>query len=81
MIWFIAFLIVALPSLAAPPPGTDLDGALHAWFEHQHSIIGTWCCNVAGGHILAASDWRTSGGVQIQRAMLLFGGHGSEMRS
>jgi hypothetical protein len=62
MIWFIAFLIVALPSLAAPPPGTDLDGALHAWFEHQHSIIGTWCCNVADGHILAASDWRTSGG-------------------
>ncbi len=62
MLWFTASLLFALPCIAAPPPGADLDGPLHAWFEHQHSITGAWCCKVADGHILAESEWRASGG-------------------
>jgi hypothetical protein len=58
----IAFLLIAVPSLAAPPPETDPNGSLHAWFEHQHSVTGAWCCNVADGHVLAESQWRISGG-------------------
>jgi hypothetical protein len=54
----IAFLLIAAPSLAAPPPEADLNGPLHAWFEHQHSVTGDWCCSLADGHILADSDWR-----------------------
>jgi hypothetical protein len=55
--WFIAFLLLAGPCLAAPPPDADLDGAIHGWFEHQHSVTGAWCCKLADGHILAESDW------------------------
>jgi hypothetical protein len=62
VVWFIVLLLFALPCFAAPPPGADLDGPLHAWFEHQHSITGAWCCKVADGHILAESDWRAAGG-------------------
>jgi hypothetical protein len=62
VLWFIALLLFALPCLAAPPPDADPDGPLHAWFEHQHSIAGSWCCKVADGHILAESDWRASSG-------------------
>jgi len=61
MILIIASLLIALPCLAASPPDTDLNGSLHAWFEHQHSVAGAWCCNVADGHILVESDWRTTG--------------------
>src|SRR3984957_21257767 len=62
VLWFIALLLFALPCIAAPPPGADLDGPLHTWFEHQHSITGAWCCKVADGHILADSDWRAADG-------------------
>lgn len=58
--WFIAFLLLAGPCLAAPPPDADLDGAIHGWFEHQHSVTGAWCCKLADGHILAEPDWRAS---------------------
>jgi hypothetical protein len=34
------FLLTALPCIAAPPADADLDGCLHAWFEHQHSVTG-----------------------------------------
>jgi hypothetical protein len=60
IICFAILLVIARPCAAAPPPGTDPSGKLHQWFEHQHSIIGAWCCNVADGHILAQSEWRTS---------------------
>jgi hypothetical protein len=62
LFWLIAFLLRAGRCLAASPPGADLDGAIHDWFEHQHSVTGAWCCKVADGHILAESDWRTSSG-------------------
>src|ERR1700742_5103664 len=55
-------IVVARQTPAAPPPDIDLNSPVHAWFEHQHSVIGNWCCNVADGHILSASDWRISGG-------------------
>src|SRR6185437_5083490 len=55
-------LLVARQIPAAAPPDVDLNSPLHAWFERQHSVIGSWCCSVADGHILNASDWRTSGG-------------------
>jgi hypothetical protein len=55
-----AFLIVVSPCVAAPPAGVDANGPLHVWFEHQHSIIGSWCCNLADGHILPGADWRSS---------------------
>lgn len=62
MIWFIAFLLITLPCFAAPPSDAGPDGSLHVWFEHQHSITGAWCCNLADGHVIAESDWRTSDG-------------------
>jgi hypothetical protein len=72
--WLVVFLLFALQCSAAPPPGADLDGPLHTWFEHQHSVTGAWCCKVADGHILAGSDWRSSGGhyeVWINRKWLM----------
>jgi hypothetical protein len=60
LIVLLAPLFVARQTLAAPPPGTDLNSPIHTWFEHQHSIIGNWCCKVADGHILSASEWRRS---------------------
>jgi hypothetical protein len=55
------FLLGMAVGWAAPPPGTDLDGALHEWFETQHSVDGAWCCDVADGFILAGDDWRQVG--------------------
>lgn len=54
-------LVVARQTPAAPPPGVDLNSSIHIWFEHQHSVSGSWCCDVADGHILGASEWRVSG--------------------
>jgi hypothetical protein len=60
-------IFAATVAHAAPPPGTDLDGPLHAWFEHQFSVSGGWCCNIADGHILSDDDWRIVGtGYQIR---------------
>jgi len=53
---------LATPGFAAPPPSTDLNSPMHAWFERQHSVAGQWCCDIADGHILSESDWRASGG-------------------
>lgn len=60
-ILFIAYLHIATSCLGAPPPDVYLDVPLHRWFEHQHSLTGDWCCNVADGHILAETEWRASG--------------------
>jgi hypothetical protein len=71
MILLIAFLLIVAPSLAAPPPDADLNGPLHTWFEHQHSVTGDWCCSLADGHLLAETEWRASSGryeVWINRA-------------
>jgi len=61
VIFVIVLLFIAAPCFAAPPPDAKADGHLHSWFEHQHSLTGDWCCNVADGHILAATEWRSSG--------------------
>jgi hypothetical protein len=58
----IAFSLVAWSGFAAPPSDVDIDSPLHDWFEHQHSVTGAWCCNVADGHVLGESDWRVAGG-------------------
>src|SRR5690348_12379793 len=66
-----AAILVVPQCLSAPPPEADLNGPLHGWFEHQHSIIGNWCCKLADGYILNDADWRTAGGnyeVRIGRA-------------
>lgn len=39
----------------------------HYWFEHQYSVHGEWCCNVADGHILEDEDWRAVGGEYTAR--------------
>jgi hypothetical protein len=39
----------------------DPNSPTHAWFEHQRSVNGGWCCSTADGHVLAASDWRIVG--------------------
>lgn len=53
--------VMALPAVAAPPPGTDLSSSNHAWFERQHSVRGSLCCAESDGHVLPSDDWRTTG--------------------
>lgn len=51
---------------AEPPPGTDLDGPLHAWFERQHNVNGGWCCDLGDGEILPDDAWRiTTNGYEV----------------
>ena len=57
----VVFLPVVARCFAVPPPDVGRDVALHSWFEHQHSLNGDWCCNVADGHILDETEWRASG--------------------
>lgn len=57
----IAATVIAIPALAAPPPGTDLSSDTHRWFERQRSVQGKWCCNVSDGHVLDDDDWRAAG--------------------
>jgi hypothetical protein len=45
----------------APPPGADLSGSVHAWFDRQKNMRGTPCCSVADGHVIDDEDWRISG--------------------
>jgi len=45
-------------TLAAPP--FDADPQRHAWFERQRSMVGTWCCDAADGHVLDDSEWRAT---------------------
>ena len=65
----LAFSLMAWTALAAPPPGVEIDPALHAWFERQHNVNGGWCCDLGDGHILDDADWRAITGsyeVRIQ---------------
>jgi hypothetical protein len=34
---------------------------MHAWFERQHSVRGSWCCDEADGFIVSDDDWRMDG--------------------
>lgn len=63
--WFligVGMVFAAVHVRAAPPPGTDMDGPLHHWFDTQHSVTGAWCCRVSDGHVLADKDWRQAWG-------------------
>jgi hypothetical protein len=60
--WLMVLLLVPSPCIAAPPADIDLNGPLHLWFDHQHSVTGAWCCKVADGHILSDAEWRISKG-------------------
>ena len=59
---------VALPAIAAPPPGTDLSSPRHAWWEcHHQPKNDISCCSEADGHALIDADWRTGGkGYQVR---------------
>jgi hypothetical protein len=48
--------------LRGSPSGCRPEWPLHARVEHQHSVIGDWCCDVADGYILSDAEWRASGG-------------------
>lgn len=50
--------VIAATVRAHAAPSPDADPDLHEWFEHQHSVAGAWCCNVADGMVLADRDWR-----------------------
>lgn len=59
----VAFLVVLLLSTQANArlaPDAVVDPELHAWFERQHAIDGTWCCDLGDGHMVEADDWRHS---------------------
>lgn len=56
------FFVLTVSAVAAPPPGTDLDGPTHAWFAAQHAVNGVWCCDVSDGHLLADDAWRAGEG-------------------
>ena len=43
---------------AKPPPGADLTTPTAQWFKAQHSMDGSWCCDIADGHLLDDEDWR-----------------------
>jgi hypothetical protein len=53
------FMSCIAVACAAPPPNPD--PVLHQWFETQHSVVGSWCCDVADGFILADKDWHQDG--------------------
>jgi len=66
---FFLFMVAALAiatacgAFASPPPGTDLNSAIHKWFEEQHvpsgdPQAGMSCCSYSDGHILEEEDWR-----------------------
>lgn len=55
------FLVVA-------PPGTDLSGQTHLWFESLYNRQGGHCCGEADCHVLDDSRYRStpSGGWEIE---------------
>ncbi|HSU05187.1 MAG TPA: hypothetical protein VLI93_06410 [Acetobacteraceae bacterium] len=45
--------------MALPPPGTDLGGAEHTWWEcWRQPISHKSCCSEADGHSVTDGDWR-----------------------
>jgi hypothetical protein len=46
-------------ALANPPPGVDVNGAEHKWWEcHVQPGTAVTCCRASDGHVLSDSDWR-----------------------
>ena len=60
--WFLLLVMMGVCAKAAPPPGTDMDSKMHLWFEMQHNIKGSWCCNLGDGHVLEENEWRAKNG-------------------
>lgn len=59
---FAACLTLALGADAKPPPGTDLNSAMHRWFECQKQpTSGASCCSIADGHVLSEDQWSIRG--------------------
>ena len=60
---FIAVILIAavlgfaFSASAAPPPGTNLSGPEHLWWECQHNN-GESCCSLSDGHVIKDEDWR-----------------------
>jgi hypothetical protein len=51
--------ILATRALANPPPGVDLGGDEHKWWEcHIQPGTAMTCCRESDGHVLNDSDWR-----------------------
>jgi hypothetical protein len=62
-----AIVLSSWCACAAPPPGTDLNSALHKWFDSQvvpqgDMRAGLSCCRESDGHIIEEDDWRISDG-------------------
>jgi hypothetical protein len=55
------FCCLAVPALAAPPPGIDPDSPIARWFQSQHQLTsGMSCCGLGDGHTLDDDEWRAS---------------------
>jgi hypothetical protein len=55
----IFILPLAMPAMAAPPPGADLRSPEHAWWEcHLQPATKVSCCHEADGHVLGDDEWR-----------------------
>lgn len=55
-------LLCAFPAFAEAPPGTDLNGPEHKWWECQQQPAPSHasCCSLADGHNVEPKDWRAS---------------------
>lgn len=56
-----AIQVAASACLAKPPPGIDLNGSLHQWFDRQVNVLGVPCCQVSDGHMIGDHQWRMTG--------------------
>jgi hypothetical protein len=53
-------LLLAMPAIAAPPPGADLRSPEHTWWEcHLQPATKVGCCQEADGLVLSDDQWRT----------------------
>jgi hypothetical protein len=51
--------LLATRALANPPPGIDIGGAEHKWWEcHIQPGTAVSCCRASDGHVLEDSEWR-----------------------
>ena len=58
---FLAFVMICIPALAKPPPGTDMDSPIARWFANQYNTVGGSCCGLGDGHVIEEEDVRVAG--------------------
>lgn len=58
LLMLLALAAVLDVAFGMPPPGTDLSGAEHAWWECNKQPNGVSCCSEADGHSLSDNQWR-----------------------